>query len=461
MVRRGLAAGVLGLVALAAAAAPAGAAIETAVPAAGPVLAGEHVLWATTRDDGGFDVRSATGPSDARVVQSLRRADVADPHHFLRPQLAASAERVALTVNPGEATRRWSARLTFSGPPEGPFTRVPGGCRLPGSYPDLPRPSDAAGDSIAHVPCDDGGLEVRDFSPAPVAQRIPTGPYATAARIAGRFVAWIEGGDGVWDLDVRDGDVVVYDRVALREAYRLPKAALGRGIQTLDLQDDGKVAFAYGAADGNAVGWASPEEPSVHRLPLPRGDVYEVRIAGGRIGLLRGEGVNFDVPLASVEVADLAGSVRTVARGAQDYVGLESFDFDGRRAAWYSRGCTGARIETRAVDDPPLTFRPRSGCPLRLDPKPTRRPRLVKFRYVRLFADCTGFVEDRCEVRDVVLSRGGVVLARGATSERVYLTTAGRRAFRGRSKLRVRGSALLTDDAGRRERRSSTFTVAR
>ena len=440
---------------------PAAARVETPVPAAGPVLAGERVVWATARADGGVDVRSATGSADARVVQEVRPADAGEPPASrLRPQLAASPARIALVANPATDSRSWDARVIFTGPPVGPFGRVGGRCGLPGNYPDYPRPVDVDGDAIVYPACDEaGGLEVREFSPAPMTQRI-LAKGATGARLAGRWVAWLEGGT-VWDLDVFAGDLVVYDRLTMREAYRIPRAELGRGVHSLDLQDDGKVAFSFGVGRGHAVGWASPEAPSVHRIPLSERNVYEVRIGAGRIAFLGGRGVNLDVPLAEVGVSDLGGSVRVLASGAQDLIGPESFDFDGTRVAWYTLGCTDATIETRGVDDAQLPYRARSGCALRLNPKPSRRPVLLSGRYVRLYVDCAGFADRTCRARDLILTSGGRVLARSDRAERIDLTAAGRRAFRGRSKLHVRGTALLTDAAGRRERRTATFTVRR
>src|SRR3712207_1864973 len=106
---------------------------------------------------------------------------------------------------------------------------------------------------------------------------------------------------------------------------------------------------------------------------------------------------------------DLAGNVRIVARGAQDYVGRESFDFDGERVAWYSLGCTQALIQSRRVSDSALPFRPRSGCRLRF----RRKPVVDRSGRFRLRPDCFGFLEDYCQPRAVRVPRRDVLLATG------------------------------------------------
>jgi hypothetical protein len=157
--------------------------------------------------------------------------------------------------------------------------------------------------------------------------------------IAGRFVAWSD-----------KNDVVVYDRLARRFAYRArigPEAGIGVDLG-FDLQRDGKVAVSYRLVEvartgPTTIAWLAPSAPSLHLLPL-RGSDTRIRLAGDRIAVER-----FLTPTTSVlVVADLAGQARRVAGFAPPLRLLGRFDFDGTRIAWATD-----RVTSNRVDCPP------------------------------------------------------------------------------------------------------------
>ena len=173
---------------------------------------------------------------------------------------------------------------------------------------------DVSGDAYVYRQCDAelGHVEIRDPGAVPSSRSVGSGGYG--ARISGRYVAWL---GGAYSYTFGNTvDVVVYDRFVGQEVYRLPRADIPGTIHGLDVQDDGKVAIAYenGTTDLNpvVVGWASPQEPRLHRLPLPPRGEYGLRIAGDQIAYQAGVARNFTIQRADVGIVDLAGRTRLV-----------------------------------------------------------------------------------------------------------------------------------------------------
>jgi hypothetical protein len=419
------------------------------------VLAGHTLVWSLPRVDGGYDVVAATESSTRSVVERLPaeqpqlRAEA--------PSIAASPERIALAydkrTNGGRGTGEDIFRDAYTGPRQGPLEQLGGRCSL--GSPDLPRPVDVSLDVVAYDPCDGSpGILVRDFGSPQPPERVTEG-RARGLRIAGRWLAWIESSSG-WLSGGVPGDIVVYDRASRAVAYTVPAAALGQ-LHALDLQEDGTVAFSFDPPGrASQVGWASPEAPVVHRVEVG-GTADEVHIAAGRIAFLRGRAIDFDASPADVGVVDLNGTVKIVASGAYDLLASDQLDFDGQRVAWYELGCSDARIFVRAIGAAPLGARPRRGCPLKL----RRRPVATRSGKFRLSLDCFGFANEICSGRDVRARRRGVLVASGARSSRVRLTSDGLHTLRARGRLPVRLETVVTDEAGRHERRRAIVVLKR
>jgi hypothetical protein len=213
---------------------------------------------------------------------------------------------------------------------------------------------DISGATLAFVRCD-GTVEVRSLGGPPASRTF--GASAHAVRLAGRYVAWLEG-----DYDRTNprsqADIVVYDLRADVEAYRIRAAAIGGAVRSLALQADGKIAFEFdpNANDTNPralVAWASRAEPRVHKLPLPRRTSYGVTLVHNRIVFARDSKAN-KRPFEEMGVTDLKGHTRLFARHAAG----TGVDYDGRNVAFAERTCRGYAVVRKR-----LTSRLHSGPP--------------------------------------------------------------------------------------------------
>ena len=314
------------------------------------------------------------------------------------------------------------------------------------------RPADVWGEAYVYRECDQGRghVELRDTAAEPMSPARALGQDGYAPRIAGRFVAWV--------VD----DIVVYDRVADAEVYRVPRAG---GLRALDLQEDGKVAFAVepDSPSGEVVvGWASPEEPYLHPLALPRRRMYDVRIAGDRIAFQGGRPVPIQhVPRADVGIASLDGTFRVVASNTDALRYHESFDFDGERLVWLEFGCEQRRLVVRDADAAGTAPGGATKCRLRLLRRPAVR------RGVALLHIGCGAYKSPCGFRtDLRLVGHGGGRASDTTYSdnnpvRARLTARARRLFRRHGMLRVRATVRLFDDDARLQIRRATIRLRR
>jgi hypothetical protein len=436
---------------------PAGAGARGPIPSAppldGPVLYGKRVLWATpiTTGFGGFVLRQAPPSGPASTVARFRDTGGG---HGLFPQLAASPSRVVLAATLADPDTAWSLESIYTAPVGGAFETLARDCNLYDD-PQLPRAVDVSGELVVYWRrCGEqpGGAIVRDYSGSPPAEEVIARARPFGLRVADRYVAWLE--DCCGSPSIASG-IAVYDRVTRSIAYEIPRAAVPGELHSLDLQSDGTVAFSYASADGvgGKVGWASIAEPRVHTLLLPRGFSYEVRIAGGRIGYEGGRqsGAGY-VSLATIGVSDLGGHTRVLGNLGEGSLYTDDFDFDGRRLAWWSYGCTRALIRTADVSAAARLSPPRKGCALRFTRAPTRTG-----NELALHVNCFGFALSSCSARRVVITTRRAhdreVVGRGRTAAHVKLTSVGRRLLRHRTRLRVYIHATLRDSAGRREAR--------
>jgi hypothetical protein len=427
------------------AAAPA-ATVNTERFPATPVFAGDAVLWTQGWPSDSVELWSAAPGAEPRRVQRI--AFPPTNAGYVTASLAASSAFALLTANVYAVTTSPNIVPTsfryLGGPPAGPLEQF---LECGRSEFDRDRPAaDVWGEAYVYRQCDgEGGhVEIRDGAAEPVSGPQSVGRGGVEARIAGRFVAWL---DGIYtDVPGSAYDLVVYDRVAAAELYRIPRSEQLGSVLSLDVQEDGKVAFVLfrGRTDRRVeAGWASPEEPRVHITPLPPRTRYGVRMAGDRIAyqadLYPGSDSGQDAELGLV---DLAGAVTVIARRTLAPRGAtESFDYDGERLLWRELGCKRWRLVVRGTADPGSSPGNARGCPLRLTARPTVRRGVATLRFA-----CRPF--PRSCTFDVLLriagSRTGAGTARSRGNPvRVKLTRAARRrlARRGTLALRVRAWA--------------------
>jgi hypothetical protein len=252
------------------------------------------------------------------------------------------------------------------------------------------------------------------------------------------------------------GNLVVYDRIARAVAYRIPESAAPGGFPSVDLQEDGKIVVAYRRSTGHPemrVAWASVEEPRLHPLSLAPMHSYHLRIHDNEIAFDRGQSLDlFAVPLAEVGIVDLAGHSRLLTREAYSSVYNERFDFDGDRLVWAARGCRDWLIETHSKQDRGTDAR-RKPCALRF--KGAAR-RLGRGR-LRVAVRCIG--SNRCDVRNMRVSRRGRLVGQAPKGGTVSLTPYGRQLLTVGGSLKLRAVATVTDDARRQERRHGSLRV--
>jgi hypothetical protein len=305
----------------------------------GPVLAGAAVAWA--EEAGGTGSLHLWAPRRGeRVVYRSDSLALARPLAASRSLLAFERSYPSCAPQPGRVCPQ--AEDALAGPPEGPFGTLvrPRTCSLATAGNELALDGGRA--AYLELDCARGRVRVvvRDLArrrrPIVLRDGAVSGGCCRDVSIAGQYVAWD---------DARRGEVVVFDRVARRVAYR---ARIGRGAGIdlgFDLQRDGKLAVAYrrnaaARASPTTVAWFSPRAPRAHVLPLA-GRAARVRIADDRIAFER-----FLTPTRSaLVVTDLDGHARTLARFAPPLRLQSRFDFDGRRIAWASDRLTGTHVD--------------------------------------------------------------------------------------------------------------------
>jgi hypothetical protein len=314
----------------------------------GPRLAGSSIVWAEQNSRGGIDVRRAGSTGTVRPVASLPR-----PGRLVALVLEASPRRVGLSelaCGP-DCSREITADRVLEGPLAGPLAHVIG-CS-PDSIPCgnamncvVPPAVDVWEHAVAIGSTCGTPSFVRDHSGGS-GYTDTTLPGVEGARIAGRYLIWRE------SLPSGKSDLVVYDRTAGHEAYRIAAP-----FADVDIQEDGKVAFTIpepGESGRARIAWASLDEPVAHVVGTARG-YPSLLIASDRIAVRDG-------PAASrqpLKVLTLSGQVQ--AR-ALDEAPIGSFDFDGARLAWASQPCADAHVLAWDLSQPRPPAAPRGACP--------------------------------------------------------------------------------------------------
>lgn len=442
------------------------------IPPGGPVFAGDQVLWGEQRPDRGITLVAAEPAGERRSLAEF--PNEMRGGRLTVSSLAASSLRIGIAIRfrpPPCIKCGGSAEASvFTGGIDRPFERVADRCAIGNPMRDL----DVSGDAL--VARDSACVySVQEFGGDAESTSLQLPSDIRAPRIAGRYVAWLS------KHQMFEGsDVVVFDRVSGLEVYRVDARHFPNRVVGLDLQEDGKVAVVYERVfrrrdgtytGGERVGWASPQEPWLHRLPLKLAGHYAVRLADDRIAFIRGK--SRAVVNGEIGVTNLNGRGRILGFPVDDEAFIERFDFDGQRVAWVQAGCQNAVIRVQPISAPAQIGRARSGCRLLF----THPPKLVRRDLVRVVLDCRGF-RGKCGAERVTLRTAGRVrtergrrrtmwLGTGRTRPRrdlrrlidVPLSRAGVELLRRRGRLRVRAIATIFDGVGQRERRAATFTL--
>lgn len=310
----------------------------------GPALSGENAAWLQGGNEKPFTVHLATPEGRASTVFTL--PPTPGTQHFLH-SFAASSSRLALLrrtgdCGPGGCYGR--SLEIFLGTPGGNFERFGPEHDIRGGGDCPPLALDLQGEEMAVTAgnCPERAVTIHNLGTGtsetiPWAREDLSLDYDAQVKLAGRFVAWHARGQG---RDVsgagRRSVVIVWDRVAQREAYRVDLfplmgdlAAPSNYEQTFDLQDDGTILAS--AVDYRQPGrepvlaWASVAEPRLHPVPVRRGTLTAA-LHGNLIALRRRDYNDF-------AVVDLSGNPVNVfdydRRGWGD-----GFDFDGKRLTW-------------------------------------------------------------------------------------------------------------------------------
>ena len=318
---------------------------------AGPVLGGPDVVFANEGDEG-FRIFRAVPGGTPRLVATLPRTSHKSAEHFLT-MLDASPSATAV----GESAAKFRViedrgsrgvddygiepkhlfDHLFAGPPDGPLALFDEASRCP-PFQTTPIAFGAAalaGDNLVWLDAGPGcGSDVEDDPDLLVEQSVtdPNSARRVVAevrggqlRAAGRFAAvrsLVSGRILVFDLD--SGQVVL--------------SVGGRNVTDYDIQADGTLAWAK-AKNARQVRsqafWASPGDPTRHRLPGVLAD-FSLRIAGGRVAFVR----SFGKRQKKLWVTNLQGQGRPIAGlgGFFGGVGFTVYDLDETRIAWLEFG---------------------------------------------------------------------------------------------------------------------------
>jgi len=305
----------------------------------GPALAGNAVVWGE-ESGGSGSVYQWTRQRGERVLYRSDSLLLTQPLAVSRTFLAFARSYPGCKPQPNVVCPQVEDALV--GPRYGPFRTLirPRKC----STPMLGNTLALDGGVAAYLQLDCAAqrvrVVVRDVGHTKAPRVVQEGAVSSGCcrdvAIAGRFVAWSA-----------RADVVVYDRLANRIAYRAhigPRTGIDVELG-FDLQQDGKVAVAYrpvelARAVPTFIAWLSPSSPGVHMLPF-RGSDTHIRIGGDHIVFDR-----FVNPSKSVlVVAGLRGGAETVAGFTPPTRTRTGFDFDGQHVAWASDRVTASRVD--------------------------------------------------------------------------------------------------------------------
>ena len=313
---------------------------ESRVVWQGPVLAGGAVVWAEESGGAGA-LHLWTGRRGDRIVYRSKSLAVTRPIAASPTLLAFERTYPSCPPPPGHVCPDGADSVI--GPLTGPFRTLAGPrtCFLPALGNALALDRGVA--AYLELDCSRQRLRVvvRDVARGGRPRVLREAPLSSGCcrdiALAGKYVAWSD-----------ERDVVVYDRLARRVAYRARIGPVGIDVDfDFDLQRDGKLAVAFRLVEFARTGpttivWRSPSSQLLNLLPF-RGRDTHITIAGDHIAFER----FVSQEKSALVVADLGHRALTVARFAQP-TRLRSFDFNGQRISWASD-----RVTDRRVDCPP------------------------------------------------------------------------------------------------------------
>lgn len=304
----------------------------------GPLLAGDTIVWGEEAGGSG----SLHGWMRSHGDRVLYRSDslaLTGPLAATRTLIAFGRSYPGCAPQPNLVCPQVEDAVV--GPPGGPYRRLGGPRKC--SMPTLGNTIALDNGVAAYLELDCARqrlrVRVRDVRHGRGAVVLRSAPVSSGCcrdiAIAGRYVAWSEG-----------RDVVVYDRIARKTAYRAPVGREGIGVDLgFDLQRDGKLAVAYrlvevARAGPTTIAWFSRSAPRLHVL-RSRGSETRIRLAGNRIAFERFMGQKTSV----LVVATLGGKSEAIARIAPPVRLRSGFDFDGPNIVWASDRVTSGRVD--------------------------------------------------------------------------------------------------------------------
>jgi hypothetical protein len=321
------------------------------VPVAGPTLLGKQVGWVAPRHDEGGDLIEAKSGKSPRRIQTFSPGP--SPGEGVQPVLGfevagstSDAElfvsRHCISENPANGCGNSLNVLTGAvGSPLNAIEHCEG-------FPSwLLGGIDVSGRLAAFPRCD-GKLIVRDLSGN--RPDLVLGTQTHTGRIAGRYVAWIDGPYDPASSPRNAASIVVYDRRAAAVAYTIPQTEIAGQVRSLALEGHGRIAVSFDPKPDDTrvqavVKWASPDHPHLRRVPVPIRPYYLLKIAGGRIAFLRSKN-NPDAPNDEVGVAKLDGRTQLITKHAAL---VSDLDFDGRTVAYVTRAKHRIDVRTRPI----------------------------------------------------------------------------------------------------------------
>lgn len=314
---------------------------------AGPVLAGDSVVWA---ESNGATFRVRSGRPNRPTQTRFDAAPPSDEHTWSVAALAASPERVAL-LRRSTFCRRGDVTTVFP--------CVHGRQVLAGLHGRVMRVVASTRPCLLFSPLSEEGVDVvgRTIVAAesycrgergPARRRLvrydatrrvvlrdePMNPSACCGgvRAAGRFVVWAS-----------DALVLLYDLSARRVVRRV---VVGHGfVQAVAVQPDGKFAVLLrrvrSATDALQLRWFDSNTAS-HTLPVTvRGSgAVDLEFAADRIVVERKVGGG-----SELAIVDLRGRTRPLVRFGSRFRRAGEFDFDGVHVTWASERLISSRLD--------------------------------------------------------------------------------------------------------------------
>jgi hypothetical protein len=331
-------------------------ALSLAGPAVGPALAGDVVVWGENGRNGAVRVKAGAPGREPVLLHRIAPATARRTERHLGQvpaSFGASASAFAalvhtstVTSEDGDSISSQSTNAVVGGPLRGPAGALAGcvprrgdaGCGEACGGPDaLAVDGERIAIAASGGPCDRYEAWRTTIAVDGVAVDAGRPNDLREMALAGRYLAWLQDGDGV---------LVVHDLEAGAAVLRLAARDAGaRGFDELALQPDGTIAFTAYRRRGPAqrLGWAAPGSPGV-RLVDRRAAYGDIALSGGRVlyERLLGEfgGELILRPLTG-------GEERKLAHFPERRRRVGDLDLDGARATW------AAQPTRRGYDPPP------------------------------------------------------------------------------------------------------------